>query len=449
MKGNHIVLAGGSGFIGRAMAARWAQDNRVTILTRGQQGADNSFGHSQAIPGVELVLWDGRTTGPWVQALEGCDILMNLAGRTVNCRYNETNKRAILQSRVDATQALGAAIKMLNKPPELFINAASATIYRHAEDQPQDEYTGEMEQDFSVQVCMAWERAFAGLNLAHTRKVILRMAIVLGNGGVLVPYSRLARLGLGGRHGTGRQMFSWIHIDDLCSIAEWLNENKDQKGIYNAAAPGPLPNHQFMKLLRKQYQRQVGIPSPAWLLEIAAFIHGTETELLLKSRWVVPARLLKAGFAFQYSDVEAALRDLLQPALQQVNDLSAVKIADLVIQLGLPISCAVFLPTPFPGYFLLCGLQVASGIINKLLLPAAYRVKARSVYEAWLLILAIGATSLLFVPPDGLRGLPLAYLIILVISSPALIILYLTITILEIRKASEAKEALEKRLTCN
>jgi uncharacterized protein len=312
MKNKHIVIAGGAGFIGMQLAEGWIKENKVTILTRNvKDAADNTYGKKHNVADVKMEQWDGKTLGNWVTELEGCDLLLNLAGKTVNCRYNEKNKAEIMNSRIDATRVLGEAVKQLKRPPELWINGASTTIYRHAEDRPQDEFTGEMENDFSVAVCKAWEATFNEIQLPATRKVILRMAIVLGEGGVLVPYAWLARLGVGGTQGNGRQMFSWVHIDDLARIIEWLYEHKEQTGVFNAAAPGPVPNREFMRMMRGIYKMPVGIPAPAWLLEIAAFFHGTETELLLKSRWVLPAKLIREGFAFKYTEMKVALRDLL------------------------------------------------------------------------------------------------------------------------------------------
>lgn len=313
MKNLKIVIAGGSGFIGMQMARMWAADNKVIILTRNvPNGPNNTYGEIEQIPNVEMVHWDAKTLGTWTGSLAGCNLLINLAGRTVNCRYNVRNKAEIMDSRVDATRLLGEAVRLMHNPPELWINGSSTTIYRHAEDRPQDEFTGEMENDFSVQVCKAWEAAFNKIELPTTRKVILRMAIVFGKGGVLVPYSWLARLGVGGKHGNGRQMFSWVHINDLCRMVEWLYDHKDKSGIYNAAAPDPQLNHAFMRMLRAIYKMPLGIPAPAWLLEIAAFIHGTETELLLKSRWVLPTRFLKEGFEFQFNKMNNALSNLLK-----------------------------------------------------------------------------------------------------------------------------------------
>lgn len=312
MHNKHIVLAGGTGFIGHAMAAAWSKQNKVTILTRSIKGAaNNTFGNNSAIANVNYVQWDGKTTGEWVQAIDDFDLLINLAGRSVNCRYNDANKKEILNSRLDAVHVLGKAVDLMQHPPELMINVASATIYRHAEDRPQDEVTGEIGDGFSVDVCKAWEVAFNALTLQQTRKVQLRMAIVLGNGGVLVPYSNLAKSGLGGHHGNGKQMFSWIHIDDVIAMTEWLYEHKEQQGTYNASAPQPVTNSTFMKMLRRHY-KMPGLPAPKWLLEIATWLKGTETELLLKSRWVVPARLQKEGFNFRYPALKECLANLLQ-----------------------------------------------------------------------------------------------------------------------------------------
>lgn len=312
MKNKHIVLAGGSGFVGQQMAEHWASDNRVTILTRKIKDAvDNSYGRKKHLGNVTEVQWDGRTKGNWVETLEGCDMIINLTGRSVNCRYNEKNKTDILNSRVDAVKVLGEAVNMLKRPPEIFINIASATIYRHAEDRPQDETTGEIGTGFSVDVCNKWEAALNCIPMPHTRKINLRMAIVLGKGGVLTPYSALAKLGVGGQHGNGRQMFSWIHIADVIGITEWMLEKKEAQGTYNASAPTPVPNNTFMQMLRDIYKMPIGIPAPKWLLEVAAAIQGTETELLLKSRWVIPTRLRSEGYTFQYPELKPALQDLL------------------------------------------------------------------------------------------------------------------------------------------
>lgn len=312
MKNKNIILAGGTGFVGQQLATEWSKHNKVTVLTRNIKGAaNNTFGKATMPANVQYLQWDGKTIGPWAAQIDGCDLLVNLAGRSVNCRYNEANKTEIINSRIDATHVLGQAVKQMTRPPELFIQVTSATIYRHAEDRPQDEATGEIENDFSVQVCKAWEQAIDAAHMPHTRKAVLRMAIVLGKGGVLVPYGWLARLGVGGRHGDGRQMFSWVHMADVQGVMEWLADNKRAGGVYNVSSPHPVTNSIFMKTLRQIYNMPVGIPAPEWLLKVAAFIQGTETELLLKSRWVLPARLLNEGYKFQYPDMQNALKDLL------------------------------------------------------------------------------------------------------------------------------------------
>jgi len=309
--GKKIVIAGGSGFIGQATAARWGLDNDVSILTRGPGHEPNNAYNSNASINVRYLQWDARSQGDWAASLKGADMLINLSGKSVNCRYTPKNKREILISRVHATDALGEAVRACPIPPKLWINAASATIYRHAQDRPQDEASGEMHNDFSVQVCKEWEAAFFAQTTPYTRKVALRTAIVLGHGGVLVPFKRLALAGLGGHQGSGRQMFSWIHINDLCRIIEWNADRPEEEGVYNASAPGPVTNDEFMQTLRTTLNIPFGLPAPALLLRIGALLIGTETELLLKSRWVIPARLIGEGFVFQYPRIENALADLL------------------------------------------------------------------------------------------------------------------------------------------
>lgn len=260
---------------------------------------------------VSYVQWDGKSPGPWVQALEGADLLVNLAGKSVNCRYNEANKAAIFDSRRQSTAILGEAVKSLQKPPALWINAASATIYRHAEDRPMDEFTGEFHDDFSVQVCRLWEKTFNDITLPYTRKAVLRIAITLGKQGVMEPYLNLVKFGLGGYQGNGRQMYSWVHITDVARMMEWLFEHPECSGTYNCAAPGPVTNREFMATLRKAAGHLFGLPAPAWMLKIGAALIGTETELLLKSRWVLPTRITQAGFSFRYPQLEGAMAQII------------------------------------------------------------------------------------------------------------------------------------------
>ncbi len=298
-----VILAGGSGFIGRALAKRFlAQGDRVAVLGRGSTGPG---------PQVEFIHWDGKTPGDWAQSLEGADLLVNLAGKSVDCRYNEKNKKAILDSRVEPTRVLGEAVGRSKNPPKLWVNLSTATIYRHAEDRPMDDETGEIGSGFSVNVATAWEKAFFDSITPRTRKAALRAAIVLGEGGgVWSPLKTLVRLGLGGPQGNGRQMFSWIHEEDLFGIIRFLQVREDMSGAVNAAAPHPLPNRELMAAFRKALHRPFGLPTPAWLLEIGAFLIRTETELLLKSRWVLSTRLEKASYRFRHPDLRSTLAGL-------------------------------------------------------------------------------------------------------------------------------------------
>lgn len=306
---NHrtFVIAGGNGFLGRTLARHWlAAGHRVIALAR------NAASGTPA--GLQTLPWDGRTPGPWRAALEDADVLVNLAGRSVDCRYHARNRAGILASRLDSTRALAAALGAASRPPPVWLNAASATIYRHAEDRPQDETTGETGHGFSVDVCQAWERAFFEPALPGIRRVALRTGIVLGrDGGVLPVFRRLARCGLAGRIGSGRQMFSWIHEDDFCRAVDWLVDHCGFEGPVNLTAPCPVSMDRFTAELRRRLRQPAGLPLPRPLLEAGAWLIRTETELLLKSRWVVPRRLLESGFPFTHSTIASALADLNRP----------------------------------------------------------------------------------------------------------------------------------------
>lgn len=323
MKNKTIILAGGSGFIGQALAAHWGRDNRIIILSRGKIGAgNNTYGRKPLSAGdsypIRYCHWDGRwnrqngSGEPWAAELEGCDLVVNLSGRSVNCRYTARNRQEIFDSRTGATEAIGEAIRQLVTPPKLWVNITSATIYRHAEDHAQDEYTGEIGEGFSVEVCKRWENSFFSQRTPFTRKIALRTAITLGDGGVMEPYLRLVRFGLGGRQGNGRQRFSWVHVEDIAGAIEWLFDRPGLEGVYNMSAPGSTSNACFMKTLRRLTHTRLGLPAPEWLLRFGAWIAGTETELLLKSRWVAPAKLLDAGYRFRYERLETALQEIIK-----------------------------------------------------------------------------------------------------------------------------------------
>ena len=310
-----IVIAGGTGFIGGSLVNYFAPNNQVNVLTRNVAGSNNAYSNValSAIlqPGVKIVQWDGSTEGEWESVIDGCDLLINLAGKSVNCRYTKENKREIIDSRVQPTLALGKAIQKANQPPKVWINASSATIYRHATDRAQDEYTDEMHDDFSVQVCKQWEHAFFSTDTPHTRKIAFRTAITLGTGGVMVPYLNLVKFGLGGRQGSGQQMYSWVHIHDVCRAMEYVFVHDQMNGVYNLSSPQPVTNRDFMATLQSLTKTPVALPAFTWMLQIGAILIGTETELLLKSRWVLPTRLLDAGFTFAFPELDGAMQNIL------------------------------------------------------------------------------------------------------------------------------------------
>lgn len=266
------------------------------------------------------VAWDGETLGAWATELEGADAVINLAGRSVNCRYTPTNRRAILESRLDSTNVVGEAIARCTDPPRVWLQAGTATIYAHRYDAPNDERAGELGGSepgipetwrFSVDVARRWEQALEAAQTPRTRKVVLRTAIVMNpdKGSAFDILLSLVRRGLGGASGDGRQYVSWIHHEDFVRAVLWLLEH-DLSGPVNVAAPNPLPNAEFMRALRAAWGRSFGLPSHRWMLEIGAVFLRTETELVLKSRRVVPDRLTEAGFAFAHPSWPAAARAL-------------------------------------------------------------------------------------------------------------------------------------------
>lgn len=300
-----LVLAGGAGCLGAVLRRHFTDAGWEVIVLSRQDG-----------PG--RVRWDGHRGGPWEAALSGADAVVNLAGRSVDCRYTAHNRRLIMDSRILSTRILGAAIARCERPPKVWLNSSTATIYRHATGPAWDE-SGEIgshpeaKDEFSVEVAQAWEQEFEQARTPATRKVALRTAMVLSRiGGVFPVLDRLVRAGLGGTMGSGTQFVSWIHETDFCRAVEWLIGHEDLSGPVNVSAPSPRKNAEFMDEFRRARSMPLGLPASRWMLELGAMVLRTETELILKSRRVVPGRLLTSGFRFRYPDLEAALSNLCQ-----------------------------------------------------------------------------------------------------------------------------------------
>ncbi|MGN9758725.1 TIGR01777 family oxidoreductase [Streptomyces sp. SD31] len=306
-----IVIPGGTGQVGTVLnRALTAAGHEVVVLTRRPTRAGE-------------VHWDGATSGPWATEIDGSDVVINLAGRSVSCRYTAPNLQAMMDSRVRSTEVVGEAIASAARPPRVWLQMSTATIYAHRFDAPHDEATGVIggsEPDvpdywgYSVRIARAWERAQEEADTPHTRKVALRSAMVMSpdRGGVFDVLLRLARLGLGGPVAGGGQYVSWIHDRDFVRAVEFLVERDDLRGPVNLAAPEPLPQRAFMRTLRSAWGVPVGLPATKWMAELGAFALRSDTELLLKSRRVVPGRLLDEGFVFDYARWPEAADDLAQ-----------------------------------------------------------------------------------------------------------------------------------------
>ncbi len=303
------LITGGTGHIGAALVPQLrSQGHQVTLLSR--------------TPKPGEVQWDGRTLGDWASQVDGADVVLNMAGRTVDCRYTAENLRQMMDSRVDSTRVMGQAIAAARRPPRVWLQMSTATIYSHRFDAPNDETTGEIggnEPDApaywrkSIEIAQAWEQAQSEAETPHTRKVLLRTAMVMNAvpGSVFRVLSRLVKLRLGGKIAGGRQFMSWIHADDFARAIDLLVSRDDISGPFNLAAPNPLPQKDFMAVLRRAWGVKIGLPATKWMCEIGAFVLRTDTELLFKSRRVIPQRLLDAGFEFRFPAWEGAACDLV------------------------------------------------------------------------------------------------------------------------------------------
>lgn len=306
-----IAIPGGTGQIGNILARHFhGRGHQVVVLARNEKVAP-----------WRVARWDGATLGDWATELEHADLVINLAGRSVNCRYTPANRKEIKESRVQSTRILGQAIAQMAHPPRLWMNASTATIYRHSLDKAMEEDTGEIGGNeagaastwrFSIDVATSWEEAFFSSHTPRTRKIALRSAMTMSPdpGGIFTELLRLVRCGLGGTAGSGDQFVAWIHEADFLRSIEYLIDHQEMRGAVNLAAPNPLPNREFMRALRVAWGARIGLPPTRAMLELGAIVLRTETELILKSRRVVPGQLLQSGFEFRFPEWPAAAKDL-------------------------------------------------------------------------------------------------------------------------------------------
>jgi uncharacterized protein len=299
---NKLIIAAGTGFLGQVLVNHFKDKfEEIVILTRGK---------SQSIDGIKYVNWNSKTFSGWEKELENADVLINLAGKSVDCRYTKENKKEILLSRIESTKILNKAVLKCGTPPKHWLNSSTSTIYRFSLDKQMDEIDGEIGNDFSMNVAQSWEKAFFKTETPKTLKTALRTSIVLGkNGGAFIPLKTLAKIGFGGKQGNGNQFISWIHEDDFANAIEFIIQ-KEIGGVINIVSPQPIANAIFMKKLRKSVGFPFGIPINSFLLKIGSFIIRTETELVLKSRNVIPKRLLKNGFKFRFENLDNAFQNL-------------------------------------------------------------------------------------------------------------------------------------------
>ncbi len=306
-----VVIPGGTGQVGTVLARAFQSDGHEVVV----------LGRSPEQREWRTETWDGKTLGGWTAEIDGSDVVINLAGRSVNCRYNEENRGQMMDSRVDSTRVVGEAITNATNPPKVWLQASTATIYAHRFDAANDDVTGiigghEVDApdtwNFSIDVATAWERTANEADTPKTRKVLMRSAMTMSpdRGGIFDVMLGLVRKGLGGTAASGRQYISWIHDQDFIRSVYWLIDHEELSGAVNISSPNPLPNSEFMRIFRETWGAPFGLPAMEWQLAIGAFFMQTETELILKSRRVVPKLLTDSGFEFEYPDWADACRDL-------------------------------------------------------------------------------------------------------------------------------------------
>lgn len=304
MKKNKLIIAAGTGFLGNVLIDHFKNEyEQIVILTRNKPKFQNN---------VRYINWDAKTLTGWEKELENADVIINLTGKSVDCRYTEKNKAEILNSRIESTKILNEAVLQCKNPPKHYLNSSTSTIYIHSEKKKMTEENGDIGNDFSMTVAKKWEEEFFKTKTPNTKKTALRTSIVLGkNGGAFIPLKRLTQFGFGGKQGNGNQFISWIHELDFARAIDFIIQ-KELEGKINIVSPQPIKNNEFMRKLRTAIKIPFGIPTPKPILKLGAKIIGTESELVLKSRNVIPEILMQNGFQFEYPNIENTFKNLLK-----------------------------------------------------------------------------------------------------------------------------------------
>lgn len=302
MKLKKIVLAGGTGFLGQIIIERFkGKTEEIVVLSRSSKTQQDN---------VRTVVWDAKNAGDWTKELSGTDVLINLTGKSINCRHNEANKKELLSSRIDATEILGKAIEACEQAPKLWINASAAALYI-AGSKPNTENDSRFGNGFLEEMCIRWEESFLKSKCPQTRKIIMRITLILGkSGGVFPVLMDLTKKGLGGKAGSGKQMMSWMHENDFLNAINWFIRNENAIGVYNMSSPQPISNKDFMALLRKNTNALFGLPAPAFAIRLASIFMQTEPGLVLNSVHVLPQKLLDNGFHFEFAKAKNAIASL-------------------------------------------------------------------------------------------------------------------------------------------
>ena len=301
-----LIIAGGSGFIGKALTKFFTEKNcEVVILSR----VENQSTYSN----IRFVKWNGKTVEPlWQQEIEGAEAVINLCGKSINCRFTEANKKELQSSRIDSTNAIGTAISLCKNPPKVWFNSSSIAIYKYSETILHDEFSKQFNHDFLATLTEQWEKSVEQFSLSNTRKILMRTSLVMAkNDGVFLRLKRLTQFGLGGKQGPGTQMISWINITDFCRIVEHLLENKNANGIYNFCAPQPIANKNLMKIIQQKMRIPIALPAFEWMIKLGAILIGTEPDLILESSNVISKHLSDEGFKFGYEKIEEAISNCI------------------------------------------------------------------------------------------------------------------------------------------